>query len=122
MSKDELTWKVFSIWFRQSKANQFGYVRCCTCSWAGPWQQADTGHWKEREWKGVKYHPFNLGVQCRVCNRMKGGRPDKMKIYIQMRHGKAAAEFVEKNHTRLPGLSNDELDWLRQYCRDQMKR
>ena len=76
-----------------------GIVTCVTCGVEMPWSGtgvAHWGHWKDRQYIGVRWDPSNGGVQCEGCNSYKGGRQDEMRAYLVKAHGEAEVERIER--------------------------
>ncbi len=64
---------LFSRLLRQSNANKDGEVECFTCSAKKNWKEMEAGHYVGRSNMLLRFHPFNVRVQCNTCNSLYRG-------------------------------------------------
>lgn len=72
------------------------------------WQDADAGHFIGRKHMAVRYHPENVHLQCRPCNRFEYGKEKEYKQFIIRRYGKDKIdELTQKKHQ----VTKVDADW-----------
>lgn len=86
--------KVFSEFIRR-RDSQDGYGKCCTCSWVGPWKNADCGHFISRGEYSVRWDERNVALQCKRCNAFRGGEQALFAKYIDKRWGEGTADKLQ---------------------------
>lgn len=78
--------KVFSLYIRK-KYTQKGYGKCYTCKRIIPFEDADAGHYINRNHKATRWDERNVKLQCRSCNRFQSGMSDEFAIALQEEYG-----------------------------------
>lgn len=80
--------RVFSqyIRLRDSKPYGYKYFKCISCGQIKPYEQADCGHYINRQHMATRFDEMNCHGQCRSCNRfdegnMQGYRTGLVKLY-----------------------------------------
>lgn len=82
--------KEFSLFIRFRDCMPNGYFRCISCDEMKPFEQADNGHYINRQHMNTRYDEVNCNAQCRRCNRfqegnMQGYRQGLIKKYGEQR-------------------------------------
>lgn len=65
--------KEFSLFIRLRDAMPNGYFRCISCGQIKPFEQADNGHYINRQHMNTRFDEMNCNAQCRHCNRFMEG-------------------------------------------------
>lgn len=65
--------KYFSLYIRQSYANDRGMVACYTCGKVAPISEMQCGHYISRSHMATRWDESNARVQCPGCNVFKSG-------------------------------------------------
>lgn len=86
---------LFSEFIRRRDANEWGFVKCCTCPQLDHWKEMDCGHFMSRINKSTRWEELNCGPQCRICNRIKDGMDLVFAGYLNWRHGTGTAEAMK---------------------------
>lgn len=68
--------RVFSLFVRNRGAT-FGYNHCFTCLKYLPIEELQAGHFINRRYLSVRWHPMNVWPQCNTCNVVKGGNLER---------------------------------------------
>lgn len=87
-------------------------IGCFTCNWVGPWKTGDCGHFRRREKMSTRFHPKNLGLQCKKCNRFDGGRSYEFGLKLDEVWGKGTAERMNVISHSLKNWDVKELEQL----------
>lgn len=61
-------WKMFSLYYRQSCCDSYGWVKCYTCDRTGPWKEFQTGHFVGGRNNSVLFNEECVRIQCVACN------------------------------------------------------
>lgn len=68
--------RVFSLYIRNRGAT-YGYNHCYTCPAYLPIEELQAGHFINRRYTNVRWHPLNVWPQCNTCNVTKGGNLER---------------------------------------------
>ena len=60
--------KVFSLFIRYRDAMPNGYFQCISCGQIKRFEQADCGHYINRQHMNTRFDEMNCNAQCRHCN------------------------------------------------------
>jgi hypothetical protein len=92
--------RLFSRYVRQKHANEGGWVECCTCKKAMPWEDSQCGHWIKRGHHATRWDFRNVAPQCPGCNMYLSGAMDEFAAYICRTHGEDVMhELIRLKHT-----------------------
>lgn len=61
-------WDMFSLYIRQSYADNYGWVKCYTCDKTGIWKDFQTGHFVGGRHNAVLFNEECVRIQCVHCN------------------------------------------------------
>lgn len=61
-------WDMFSLFIRQSSADEHGWVKCYTCDKTGPWRDFQAGHFVGGRHNAVLFNEECVRIQCVACN------------------------------------------------------
>lgn len=109
--------RLFSIFVRR-KDSQAGIARCVTCGKLDHYKNMDAGHYISRRFMAVRYHPDNVHVQCRTCNRELGGNLEKYKAFMINKYGEAKTERLRILAQRGGKLSMTDLQAIQEKYRN----
>lgn len=87
--------KYFSIYIRRRDADEWGEVKCCTCSNRGHWKLFDCGHFIPRGKLATRYDERNCHSQCAHCNRFLNGNLVKYEIFLRSKYGNEVVEELK---------------------------
>lgn len=107
--------KVFSLYIRLRDAMPGGYFRCISCGQIKPFEQADCGHFVNRQHMSTRFDEMNCNAQCRKCNRfMEGNIQDYRKGLIK-KYGEKAVILLEAKKHRARKYTDFEYNELIKY-------
>lgn len=107
--------KVFSLYIRLRDAMPGGYFRCISCGQIKPFEQADCGHFVNRQHMSTRFDEMNCNAQCRKCNRfMEGNIQDYRKGLIR-KYGEKAVILLEAKKHRTRKYTDFEYNELIKY-------
>jgi hypothetical protein len=102
--------RVFSKFVRMRGADDCGTVQCITCGKLAHYSEMDAGHYIKRQHMSVRYHPVNVQVQCRKCNRFMGGVQDEYASWIIKQFGAHVLEDLMKKKHETKKFARYELE------------
>lgn len=107
--------KVFSLYIRLRDAMPGGHFRCISCGQIKPFEQADCGHYINRQHMSTRFDEMNCNAQCRKCNRfMEGNIQDYRKGLIR-KYGEKAVILLEAKKHRVRKYTDFEYSELIKY-------
>lgn len=121
MTLDEKLWKEFSKMVRMKHANEYGWVKCFTCSASGPWKEFDCGHFMPRAYLATRYSILNNKPQCVRCNRMEDGQFARFSANLATKYGAKIPRLIIEIAREGQQLTVEEKEWFLSYCKDQIK-
>lgn len=94
--------KEFSLYIRLRDAMPNGYFRCISCNEIKPFEQADCGHYINRQHMSTRFDEMNCNAQCRKCNRFMEGNMSGYRRGLVAKYGEQRVLLLEskKNQTR----------------------
>lgn len=94
--------KVFSRYIRLRDCMPNGYFRCISCNEIKPFEQADCGHYINRQHMSTRFDEMNCNAQCRKCNRFMEGNMSGYRRGLVAKYGEQRVLLLEskKNQTR----------------------
>ena len=101
--------RVFSLYVRK-RGSTFGYNHCFTCPAYIPIEGLQAGHFINRRYLNVRWHPLNVWPQCNTCNVEKGGNLVKYKAKLVALYSEFAVDALyDLSHENNGGLSDYEI-------------
>lgn len=91
-----------------------GRAECLTCGIRLPWQEMDAGHYMGRSKMATRWDPLNVHPQCRVCNRIEGGKREIFARELDFKFGDQTAMSLRAKSNRLAVYSNE---WIEEKIR-----
>ena len=79
--------KVFSEYTRRKDADEYGRVKCCTCSTKSHWAEMDNGHFIPRQHMATRWLEMNCHAQCKECNQLKSGNLKQYEQFLREMYG-----------------------------------
>ena len=112
----------FSLYIRLRDAMPGGYFRCISCNQVKPFEQADCGHFINRQHMSTRFDETNCNAQCRKCNRFMEGNMQGYRQGLVRKYGEQRVLLLEarKNETRK--YSDFEYDALIKHYRALNKK
>lgn len=94
--------KEFSLYIRLRDAMPNSYFRCISCGQIKPFEQADCGHYINRQHMSTRFDEMNCNAQCRKCNRFMEGNIQGYRQGLIAKYGEQRVLLLEakKNQTR----------------------
>lgn len=92
----------FSLYIRLRDTMDNGYFRCISCNQVKPFEQADCGHYINRQHTSTRFDEMNCNAQCRKCNRFMEGNIQGYRQGLVRKYGEQRVLLLEarKNETR----------------------
>ena len=113
--------RLYSLWRRQSSADDKGIVFCCTCGTPMYWRQAHLGHFMPRQRMTTRWTDTNTDIQCTRCNTFNEGEQFKMARYLDNKYGKGTAESMEAFSRLTVKVDTFTLRYAIQELKDKLK-
>jgi len=111
---------IFSEFIRlRDSAN--GEFRCISCDETKPYEQADCGHYINRQHMATRYHEMNCSAQCRKCNRFLEGNIIKYRKGLLKRYGEEAVDILEALQDTTRQIKEPEYKELIAYYKEKVK-
>lgn len=87
--------KEFSLFIRLRDAMPNGYFKCISCGQIKPFEQADNGHYINRQHMGTRFDEMNCNAQCRHCNRFMEGNIQNYRKGLIAKYGEQRVVLLE---------------------------
>ena len=89
--------KIFSMYIRLRDSKPYAYkaFRCVSCGQVKPFEQADCGHYVNRQHMALRFSTVNCNAQCRKCNRFDEGNLQGYRAELIRRHGEDKVLLLE---------------------------
>lgn len=101
--------RVFSLHIRNRGAT-FGYNHCYTCPAYLPIEALQAGHFINRRYTNVRWHPLNVWPQCNRCNVELHGNIVKYENKLIAQYGALAIEGLRELAYTNDGLTDYEIN------------
>lgn len=112
--------KVFSLYIRQRDFEN-GYFKCISCGQIKPFEQADCGHYINRQHMATRYDEKNCNSQCRKCNRFEESASQGYRRGLIDKYGEKAVTLLEIKKFNTCHLSLPEIEILTKYYKNKIK-
>lgn len=110
--------KVFSLYIRLRDSSN-GTFKCISCGKYKSFEQADCGHYVNRQHMSLRYSEMNCNAQCRHCNRFLEGNIQGYRRGLIAKYGEPQVELLEAMQNKTCKISEFELQEMIKYY--QMK-
>ena len=106
--------KVFSEYIRKRDTNN-GVFRCISCGKILPYEQADCGHYINRQHMSTRFDEMNCNAQCRKCNRFEEGNIQGYRLGLVSKYGEQKVLLLESKKNTTKKFSDFEYKELIKY-------
>lgn len=116
--------EAFSLYIRtrDSQPYEGRAFRCISCNRVLPIEQADCGHYVNRQHMSLRFNELNCHAQCRHCNRfMEGNIQDYRKGLIQ-KIGEQQVLLIESLKHVTNKISTFELELLAKHYKQETEK
>ena len=107
--------KEFSLFIRLRDAMPNGYFRCISCGQIKPFEQADNGHYINRQHMNTRFDEMNCNAQCRACNRFQEGNMSGYRQGLVKKYGEKRVLLLEMRKNDIKRYSEFEYQALIKY-------
>lgn len=114
----------FSLFIRTRDSQEYEgkAFKCISCGRSLPIDQADCGHYVNRQHMSLRFSELNCHAQCRKCNRfMEGNLQDYRRGLIE-KIGEAKVLLLEATKHITNKISNFELELLAKHYKAETKK
>lgn len=87
--------KVFSLFIRYRDTMPNGYFQCISCGQIKRFEQADCGHYINRQHMNTRFDEMNCNAQCRHCNRFMEGNIQDYRRRLVAKYGERSVLLLE---------------------------
>lgn len=122
MSYREKLDKVFSQYIRLRDMMQGGVFRCISCGKLKPINQADCGHYINRQHMSTRFSEVNCNAQCRSCNRFDEGNMSGYRAGLVRKYGEARVCLLESQKYDTRKYSDFEYEVLIKHYKEEIKK
>lgn len=115
--------RAFSLYIRTRDSQIFEgkYFQCLSCGRVLPIEQADCGHYVNRQHMSLRFSGLNCHAQCRKCNRfMEGNQQDYRKGLIK-KIGEDKVQLLEAAKHVSNKITNFELEHIAKHFKAETK-
>lgn len=113
---------VFSQYIRLRDARKDGTFRCISCNRVLPFDQADCGHYINRQHMSTRYSEINCNAQCRSCNRFDEGNMQGYRRGLIAKYGESVVLLLESMKNKVNKISDFEYRAMIDYYKKEVKR
>ena len=101
--------RVFSLYVRNRGAT-FGYNHCYTCPAYLPIEELQAGHFINRRYTNVRWHPVNVWPQCNNCNVNLSGNLERYERKLAAFYSQDAVDGLWELANTNDGLTDYEIN------------
>lgn len=115
--------QAFSLYIRTRDAQPYEgrAFRCISCGRVLPIEQADCGHYVNRQHMSLRYSELNCNAQCSHCNRFDEGNMQGYRRGLIDKIGLQKVELLESMKHQVNKLSSFELEAIAKHYKDKTK-
>lgn len=115
--------EAFSLFIRTRDAQAYKgrWFKCISCGKIKPIEQADCGHYVNRQHMSLRYSELNCSAQCRSCNRFDEGNLQGYRKGLIEKIGEDKVELLEAMKHQTNKVSAFELGELAKYYKKKTK-
>jgi len=107
--------KEFSLFIRLRDAMPNGYFKCISCGKIKPFEQADNGHYINRQHMNTRFDEVCCNAQCRHCNRFMEGNIQNYRKGLIAKYGEQRVILLEAKQGITRKYSDFEYEQLIKY-------
>ena len=112
--------KVFSLYIRL-RDSENGAFKCISCGQWKRFEQADCGHYVNRQHMSLRYSEMNCNAQCRKCNRFQEGNIQGYRKGLIEKYGEDKVELLESMQNQTNKISEFELEQMIIFYTEKVK-
>lgn len=112
--------RVFSEFIRKRDSKN-GYFKCISCGQIKKYEQADCGHYINRQHMSTRFDEMNCNAQCRSCNRFDEGNIQGYRKGLIAKYGEQAVDLLELKKHQKRFYSDFEYAALIKYYQNKIK-
>ena len=113
---------VFSLFIRLRDARKDGTFKCISCGQIKSVDQADCGHYINRQHMSTRYSEINCNAQCRSCNRFDEGNIQGYRRGLFEKYGVTTVILLESMKNQVNKISEFEYKAMIAYYKKEIKR
>ena len=115
--------QAFSLYIRTRDAQPYEgrAFRCISCGRVLPIEQADCGHYVNRQHMSLRFSELNCNAQCSHCNRFDEGNMQGYRRGLIEKIGLQKVELLESMKHQVNKLSSFDLEAIAKYYKDKTK-
>ena len=114
--------KVFSQYIRLRDRMPGGVFRCISCGQIKPIEQADCGHYINRQHMATRFSEINCNAQCRSCNRFDEGNMQGYRRGLVQKYGEQRVLLLESMKYETRKYTDFEYEALIKHYRAEIKK
>lgn len=114
--------KEFSLYIRLRDCMPNGFFRCISCGQIKPFEQADCGHYVNRQHMATRFDEMNCNAQCRHCNRFDEGNMQGYRKGLVSKYGEQAVILLEAKKNQSRKYSDFEYEILIKHYKELSKK
>lgn len=114
--------KEFSLFIRLRDAMPNGYFKCISCGQIKPFEQADNGHYINRQHMNTRFDEMNCNAQCRHCNRFMEGNIQNYRKGLIAKYGEQRVILLEAKQAISRKFADFEYEQLIKYYKALNKK
>lgn len=96
--------------------------RCISCGLIKPINQADCGHYINRQHMSTRFSEINCNAQCRSCNRFDEGNMSGYRKGLVIKYGEKQVLVLESMKNKTRKYSDFEYEILIEHYKKEIKR
>lgn len=96
--------------------------QCISCGKIKPINQADCGHYINRQHMATRFNEMNCNAQCRSCNRFDEGNMQGYRRNLVFRHGEQKVQLLESMKYETRKYTEFEYKLLIDHYKKEIKR
>ena len=114
--------RVFSQYIRIRDMMPGGVFRCISCGQIKPIEQADCGHYINRQHMATRFSEINCNAQCRSCNRFDEGNMQGYRRGLVQKYGEQRVLLLEAQKYETRKYTDFEYEALIKHYRAEIKK
>lgn len=116
--------EAFSLYIRTRDAQPYEgrAFRCISCGRVLPIEQADCGHYVNRQHMSLRFSEQNCNAQCRHCNRFMEGNIQSYRKGLIDKIGLAKVELLDAMKHQTFKISTFELEAIATHYKKEFKK
>ena len=99
-----------------------GYFQCTSCGKIKPFEQADCGHYINRQHMNTRFDEMNCNAQCRHCNRFMEGNIQDYRRRLVSKYGERSVLLLEAKKNVSRQFSDFQLEEMITHYKEEAKK